>query len=157
METERLLAQLLCQYESTPGGLLPLLQAVQEDLGYIPSESIPGIAQVMNLSAAEVHGVISFYHDLKTSPVGRRVLQVCVAESCQAAGGRALEKLAEEQLGIAFGETTGDGAVTLEKVYCLGNCACSPSVRIDNETYARLDVTKLQSLIETLSDGGGVS
>lgn len=153
METERLLAQLLCQYENTPGGLLPLLQAVQEDLGYIPPESVPGIAQVMNLSAAEVHGVISFYHDLKTAPGGRHTLQVCAAESCQAAGGKALEQLARETLGIEFGETTSDGAVTLEKVYCLGNCACSPSVRIDNETYARLDVTRLKILIANMGDG----
>ena len=153
METERLLAQLLCQYETTPGGLLPLLQAVQEDLGYIPPESVPGIAQVMNLSAAEVHGVISFYHDLKTVPGGRHTLQVCAAESCQAAGGRALEQLAKETLGIEFGETTADGAVTLEKVYCLGNCACSPSVRIDNETYARLDTARLKTLIANMGEG----
>ncbi|MEH6588070.1 MAG: formate dehydrogenase subunit gamma [Halioglobus sp.] len=153
METERLLAQLLCQYENIPGGLLPLLQAVQEDLGYIPPESVPGIAQVMNLSAAEVHGVISFYHDLKTAQGGRHTLQVCVAESCQAAGGRALEQLARETLGIEFGETTSDGAVTLEKVYCLGNCACSPSVRIDNETYARLDAARLKMLIASIDDG----
>ena len=106
METERLLAQLLCQFQDTPGGLLPLLQAVQEDLGYIPPESIPGIAEIMNLSAAEVHGVISFYHDLKTAPVGRHTLQVCAAESCQAAGGRALEAAAQEALAIEFGETT---------------------------------------------------
>ncbi len=157
MEIERLLAQLLCQYENTPGGLLPLLQAVQEDVGYIPAESIPGIAEVMNLSAAEVHGVISFYHDLKTSPGGQHTLQVCAAESCQAAGGRALQQAAQEQLGIGFGETTNDGSVTLEKVYCLGNCACSPSVRIDNETYARLDAKRLSALIANIGQGEGVS
>jgi formate dehydrogenase subunit gamma len=157
LDTERLLAQLLCQYENTPGGLLPLLHAVQEDLGYVPPESIPAIAEVMNLSAAEVHGVISFYHDLKTSPVGRHTLQVCAAESCQAAGGRTLEHAAQEQLGIGFGETTDDGSVTLEKVYCLGNCACSPSVRIDNETYARLDATGLTALIANIGQGEGAS
>lgn len=154
METERLLAQLLCQFQDTPGGLLPLLQAVQEDLGYIPPESVPGIAEIMNLSAAEVHGVISFYHDLKTAPVGRHTLQVCAAESCQAAGGRALETAAQEALAIGFGETTADGHVTLEKVYCLGNCACSPSVRIDNETYARLDPDRLAKLITRLQAQG---
>ena len=157
METERLLAQLLSQYENTPGGLLPLLHAIQEDLGYIPPESIPSMAEVMNLSVAEVHGVISFYHDFKTSPGGRHTLQICAAESCQAAGGKALAQLAQEQLGIEFGETADDGSVTLEKVYCLGNCACSPSIRIDNETYARLDATRLKTLIETISDGGGAS
>lgn len=150
METERLLAQLLCQYQNTPGGLLPLLQDIQEDLGFIPPESIPGIAEVMNLSAAEVHGVVSFYHDFSTRPGARHCLQVCAAESCQAAGGRDLERVAMEALGVEFGEVTADGAVELKKVYCLGNCACSPSVRIDNETYARLDAAQLQALISDL-------
>ena len=150
METERLLAQLLCQYQNTPGGLLPLLQDIQEDLGFIPPESIPGIAEVMNLSAAEVHGVVSFYHDFSTRPGGRHCLQVCVAESCQAVGGRELARVARETLGVEFDEVTADGAVELKKVYCLGNCACSPSVRIDNETYARLDAAQLQVLIADL-------
>ncbi len=157
METERLLAQLLCQYQNTPGGLLPLLQDIQEDLGYIPPESIPGIAEVMNLSAAEVHGVVSFYHDFRTQPGARHCLQVCAAESCQAAGGRALAQVAREALGVEFDEITADGSVELKKVYCLGNCACSPSVRIDNETYARLDAAQLRTLIEDLVTGEGAA
>ena len=152
METEKLLAQLLCQYQDTPGGLLPLLQDIQEDLGYIPPQSIPAIAEVMNLSAAEVHGVISFYHDFKSAPGARHQLQVCVAESCQAAGSAALEQAAREMLGVDFGQVTDDGHIGLEKVFCLGNCACSPSVRIDNETYARLDADKLSSLITGLRE-----
>ncbi|WP_076002337.1 formate dehydrogenase subunit gamma [Pseudohalioglobus lutimaris] len=157
MDPERRLAQLLCQYQDIPGGVLPLLQAVQEDFGYIPGEAVPGIAGVMNLSAAEVHGVISFYHDLKTEPGGRHTLQVCRAESCQAVGGRELERRARELLGVDFGETTADGAVTLEAVYCLGNCACSPSVRVDNETWARVDATKLDSIIAGLRGNGPVA
>ena len=153
METERLLAQLLCQYQDTPGGLLPLLQDIQEDLGYIPLESIPGIAEVMNLSAAEVHGMVSFYHDFNTAPGARHTLQVCAAESCQASGGRELEQVARDTLGVNFGETTADGSIALKKVYCLGNCACSPSVRIDNETYARLDPGQLRTLISDLRVG----
>ncbi|TDG14223.1 formate dehydrogenase [Seongchinamella unica] len=145
-----MLAQLLCQYQDTPGGLLPLLQDIQEDLGYIPPESIPGIAEVMNLSAAEVHGVVSFYHDFSTRPGARHSLQVCAAESCQASGGLELEQVARDALGVNFGEVTDDGAVELKKVYCLGNCACSPSVRIDNETYARLDAGRLRALIAGL-------
>ena len=150
MESERLLAQLLCQYQDVPGGLLPLLHAVQEDFGYIPGEAVPGIAQVMNLSAAEVHGVISFYHDFRTEPGGRHTLQVCRDESCQASGGRELERQARDILGVDFGETSADGAVTLEAVYCLGNCACSPSVRVGNETWARVDAAKLDSIIAGL-------
>lgn len=153
MEIERLLAQLLCQYQDTPGGLLPLLQDIQEDLGYIPPEAIPGIAEVMNLSAAEVHGVVSFYHDFRTSPGARHSLQVCVAESCQASGSGELVQAAKEALGVEFGEISADGLVELKKVYCLGNCACSPSVRIDNETYARLDPERLRTLIAGLRPG----
>ncbi|WP_262500793.1 formate dehydrogenase subunit gamma [Pseudohalioglobus sediminis] len=153
MDTERLLAQLLCQYQDTPGGLLPLLQAIQEDLGYIPGEAVPAIARVMNCSAAEVHGVISFYHDLRTAPGGRHTLQVCRAESCQATGGRELEACARDLLGVDFGNTTADGVITLESVYCLGNCACSPSVRLDNDTYARVDREGLAGLIASLRQG----
>ena len=149
------MAPLLEVYRSQPGGLLPLLHAVQQALGYIPPEAIPDIARAMNLSRAEVHGVISFYHDLRTAPGGRHTLQVCRAESCQASGGRALEQQARETLGIAFGETTADGSVTLEAVYCLGNCACSPSVRIDNETYARVDALRLQDLLAEIRGGEG--
>ncbi len=157
MEIERLLAQLLCQYQDTPGGLLPLLQDIQEDLGYIPPEAIPGIAEVMNLSAAEVHGVVSFYHDFRTKPGARHNLQVCVAESCQASGSQELVQAARETLGVDFGEMTDDGLVELNKVYCLGNCACSPSVRIDNETYARLDAERLRTLIAGLEAGEGAA
>ena len=157
MEIERLLAQLLCQYQDTPGGLLPLLQDIQEDLGYIPPEAIPGIAEVMNLSAAEVHGVVSFYHDFRTKPGARHNLQVCVAESCQASGSQELVQAARETLGVDFGEMTDDGLVELNKVYCLGNCACSPSVRIDNETYARLDAERLRALIAGLEAGEGAA
>lgn len=155
MESERLLAQLLCQYQDMPGGLLPLLHAVQEDFGYIPGEAVPAIAQVMNLSAAEVHGVISFYHDFKTEPGGRSTLQVCLAESCQAAGGRELERHAKAALGVGFGETTADGSVTLEAVYCLGNCACSPSIRVGKKTWARVDTGKLDTIIAALRSSGG--
>ncbi len=150
METERLLAQLLCQYEHTPGALLPLLHAVQENLGYVPEVAVPAIARVLHLSAAEVRGVISFYHELRTEPGGRHSLQVCRAESCQATGGEALALYAQESLGIAFGETTADGSISLDAVYCLGNCACSPAVRIDDATFARVDARRLDELLAPL-------
>lgn len=145
---------LLRCYQNEAGGLLPLLVELKETLGYIPEADIPEIARAMNRSVAEVHGVISFYSDLKTEPGGRHLLQICRAESCQAMGGRTLEELACTELGVDFGETTADGAVTLEAVYCLGNCACSPAIRVDNETYARVDATQLKSLIATLRAAG---
>lgn len=145
---------LLRRYQNEAGGLLPLLLEIQAAQGFIPEADIPEIAQQMNRSVAEVRGVISFYSDLKTTPGGRHHLQICRAESCQAVGGRELEALAKTELGVDFGETTEDGAITLEAVYCLGNCACSPSVRTDNETHARVDASRLRSLITEMRDAG---
>ena len=152
MSTDQAIAPLLKHYRGQPGGLLPLLHAVQSELGYIPPERVPDIARAMNLSRAEVHGVISFYHDFRGAPAGRHTLQICRAEACQAMGSRALENHARRSLDIDFGETTADGAVTLEPVYCLGNCACSPSVRIDDCVHARVDPAKLDALLAQLDD-----
>lgn len=147
MPTDQTVAPLLEQYRSQAGGLLPLLHAVQRALGYIPPESIPDIALAMNISRAEVHGVVTFYHDFRSAPAGRHSLQICRAEACQSMGSRELEDHARRKLAVDFGETTADGAVTLEAVYCLGNCACSPSVRIDDSVHARVDPAKLDALL----------
>ena len=155
MDIERLLAQIIIRHQDTPGGLMPLLHDIQEDLGYIPRNSLPAIATAMNLSVAEVHGVISFYHDFRTEPGGRHTVQVCCAESCQAMGARELAQHACNTLGVNFGDTTDDGAITLERVYCLVNCACSPSVRIDDTLYARVDATRFDTLCRNLRDGEG--
>jgi len=150
VESDPLIAELLGEFKDASGGLLPLLHAIQSRIGYIPETNIPAIAATVNRSAAEIHGVVSFYHDLKSAPQGRHTLQICRAESCQATGGRELEQLARDVLGVEFGETTPDGTLTLEAVYCLGNCACSPSVRIDDATYARVDAARLQALIDDI-------
>jgi len=154
LETERLIAQMLLQHRDTPGGLLPLLQEIQETLGFVPPESVPAIAIAMNLSAAEVQGVLSFYHDFRTEPGGRHRLQVCLAESCQAVGARELAAHAVEHLGIAMGETTDDGSISLEPVYCLGNCACSPSMRVDDRLYARVDTALFDRVCQSLQGEG---
>ena len=154
MDNDSSITALLDQHRDTPGGLLPLLHAVQDELGYIPTEKVPAIANAMNLSRAEVHGVISFYHDFRTQPGGRHTLQICRAEACQAMGSRVLEAHAKDALGVDFGGTTADGAITLEPVYCLGNCACSPSVRIDDNVYARVDPSRLDELLAELGEGG---
>ena len=107
-----------------PGALLPILHAIQDDLGYVPEDSYPSIAQALNISIAEVHGVVSFYHHFRTHPVGKHVLHICRAESCKAMGADDLEAYAKKTLGIDFHQTTADGAITLEPIYCLGNCAC---------------------------------
>ena len=144
------IARCVEQYRDVPGGLLPLLHAVQHALGHIPAEAVPPIARALRLSRAEVHGVISFYQDLRTAPAGRHLLQICRAEACQAMGARMLEAHARARLGIDHGETTADGTITLEPVYCLGNCACSPSVRIDDEIHARVDASRLDALLTGL-------
>lgn len=137
-------------YSEQPGALLPILHAIQAELGFIPAAAIPQIALKLNLSRAEIHGVISFYHHFRTRPAGKHSVQLCGAEACQAVGARALETHAKQMLGIDFHETTADGAITLEAVYCLGNCACGPSLRIDDEIIGRVDTARFDALIDAL-------
>ena len=133
-----------------PGALLPILHAVQDKLGYIPPESLPLLAQGLNLSRAEVHGVVSFYHYFRSTPAGNHTIQICRAESCQAMGSRALESHAKTTLNIDFKQTTIDGDISLEPVYCLGNCACSPAIRIGDEVYGHVDTEKFDQLVSAL-------
>jgi formate dehydrogenase subunit gamma len=126
------------------------LHAIQGELGYVPESTVPAIATGLNLSRAEVHGVISFYHDFKTHPVGRHRVQICRAEACQSMGSRQLEAHAKQALGIDYHETTADGSISLEPVYCLGNCACSPSVRINDDIVARVDTARFDELVAKL-------
>ena len=151
---EGALATVIEQYRDVPGGLLPLLHDLQDALGYIPPEAVPSIARALHLSRAEVHGVISFYHDFRSEPGASHTLQICRAEACQAMGSRALEAHAKQRLGIDYGGTSADGAITLQAVYCLGNCACSPTVRIDDEIHARVDASRLDELLAELGAVG---
>ncbi|MDI5925842.1 formate dehydrogenase subunit gamma [Rhizobium leguminosarum] len=121
------------------GPLLPILHEVQQEFGYVPQEAMPIIAEELNLSRAEVHGVVTFYHDYRDHPAGRHVLKLCRAEACQSMGGDALAERVKALLGIDFHQTTLDGGVTLEPVYCLGLCACAPAVMLDGELYGRVD------------------
>jgi formate dehydrogenase subunit gamma len=130
-----------------PGALLPIFHALQDTFGCVADEAIRLVAEVMNLSRAEVYGVASFYHDFRRTPPGRRVLKLCRAESCQARGGDVLAERAQHQLGIRFGETTADGRVTLDAVYCLGLCALSPAAMLDGEVVARLDEPAVDALV----------
>ena len=127
---------------------MPLLQEIQAGLGHIPQESVGEIARGMGLSRAEVHGVISFYHDFHDQPGGRATIQLCRAEACQAVGSRQLEAHAKQRLGIDYGGTTADGRFSLDRVYCLGNCACGPSVRIGDDVFARVNAERFDQLLE---------
>lgn len=136
------------KFADVPGGLLPLLHEIQTAAGFIPRDCVVHIASGMGLSRAEVHGVISFYHDFHDRPRGERTIQLCRAEACQAMGSRNLEKHVKNRLGIEYGDTTPDGRFSLEPVYCLGNCACSPSIRIDDDVYARVDAARFDELLD---------
>lgn len=129
------------------GALLPILHAVQHEFGFVPKESIPVIAGALNLSRADVHGVVTFYHDFRDHPSGRHVLKLCRAEACQAAGGDRLAAHAREALGLDWHETSPDGATTLEPVYCLGLCSVAPAAMLDGALHGRLDDDALAGLL----------
>jgi len=142
-------AAVIGAHESTPGALLPILHAIQDRLGFIPPAAVPAIADGLNLSRAEVHGVITYYHHFREQPAGRRVVQVCRAEACQARGGEALAEHARRALGCEFHATSADGAVTLEPVYCLGHCAVGPNIAIDDRPHARMTPARFDTLLAT--------
>lgn len=132
------------------GALLPVLHSIQDKLGHVPKQAVPMIAQAMGLSRAEIHGVMSFYADFRSEPAGRNIIYLCRAEACQAMGARDLEQHVMDRLSIGYGETTADGLVTLEPVYCLGNCACTPSIRVNDDIHARVTAQKFDEIIDRL-------
>lgn len=144
-------SKIIAAHADVPGALLPVLHALQDAFGYIDKAAVPLIADALNLSRAEVSGVISFYHDFRDSPPGRHVLKICRAEACQSMGSDALLDHLERRLHTELGTTTADKRVSLEAVYCLGNCACSPAVMLDGELFGRVDAP----LIDRLIDGAG--
>ena len=140
----------LTRYETKRSAILPVLHAIQDEFGHVPEQAVPVIARGLNLSRAEVHGVITFYHHFRSHAPGRHVVQVCRAEACQAVGAVALEAHAKKCLGIDFHETTADGAVTLEAVYCLGNCAVGPSLRVDDDIVGRVTPARFDEIVAEL-------
>jgi formate dehydrogenase subunit gamma len=144
--------QALAEHKTRPGALLPILHSIQDAIGYVPTDAIPPIATALNLSRAEVHGVITFYHHFRPSPPGRHIVQLCRAEACQSMGSAALAEEIKAQLGIDFHQTSADGTVSLEAVYCLGNCACSPAVMIDGQLHGRVTAERFQQLLRTAEE-----
>jgi formate dehydrogenase subunit gamma len=130
------------------GALLPILHAVQDEYGYVPEEAVGIVAKVLNLSRAEVHGVVTFYHFFRTVAPGQHTVYVCRAEACQSMGARALEAYAQAKLKIGYHQTTADGRFSLEPVYCLGNCACSPAVMVDETVYGRVTPARLDEILK---------
>ena len=150
IEIEKIINSIATSVGDRPDALMPLLHAVQDRLGYIPAEAVPEIAQALNLSRAEVHGVISFYHDFRTAPAGRNIIRVCRAESCQAMGAVELAAHIQKRLGIEFGQTSADGAYTLEPVYCLGNCACSPAIVVGADIHGRVTPERFDEIFSAI-------
>lgn len=128
------------------GPLLPILHAVQEEFGFVPDDALPVIATALNISRAEVHGVVSFYHDYRRQPAGRHVLKLCQAEACQSMGSDRVAEMVRQALGVGMHETSADGAVTVEPVYCLGLCACAPAAMLDGEVIGRLDAAAVEEI-----------
>lgn len=145
-------AQIIEDKKTMPGALLPILHAIQDEIGWIPSDAVPDIADALNLSRAEVHGVISFYHYFLTSPPGKHVLYLCRAEACKAMGADHLEAHVKQTLGIDFHETSDDGLFTLEPIYCLGNCACSPSLMVHKNIHGRVTADRFDAIVNELKE-----
>jgi formate dehydrogenase subunit gamma len=151
LENLSTVAQILAAKQSLPGALLPVLHDIQDALGYIPPETVPAIAGALNLSRAEVHGVITYYHYFRQKPPGRHVVRVCRAEACQSVGSETLAAHVQSALACDFHATSADGAVTLEPVYCLGHCAVGPNIQIDETTlHARMTPEKFDRLLAEL-------
>jgi formate dehydrogenase subunit gamma len=148
---ENAVASIARSMRSIPGALMPILRRIQDELGWVPPGSIPIIADILNLSRAEVHGVVTFYHDFRHEPPGRNIIKVCRAESCQAMGANELADHIRRRLGCEFGKSSADGAYTLEAVYCLGNCACSPAVVINDELIGRTTAERFDAEIARLA------
>jgi formate dehydrogenase subunit gamma len=145
---EERIAGIVARLKEARGALLPILHAIQGEFGHVPPAAVPIVADGLNLSRAEVHGVISFYHYFRDTPPGRHTIHLCRAEACQAMNQRALEQHAKARLGIDFHQTTSDGAFTFEPVYCLGNCACPPSMLVDGELYGRVTLDRFDEIAE---------
>ncbi len=146
-EQREAICRIVADQKNRPGPLLEILHAIQNELGYVPRAAVPLVADGLNLSRAEVHGVVTFYHHFRDQPAGRHIVSVCRAESCQAMGAEALADHVRRRLGVGFNETTVDGRYTLEAVYCLGNCACSPAVMIDGHLHGRVTPARFDQLL----------
>ncbi|MCO4321505.1 formate dehydrogenase subunit gamma [Aliidiomarina quisquiliarum] len=149
--TPDLIKQEVSVLKHKPGALLPILHAIQDKVGYIPKDAVAIIAEELQQTRADVHGVISFYHHFRTEPAGSHIVEVCRAEACQAQGGREFERHVKQKLGVDYTQTSADREFTLAAVYCLGNCACGPSIRVNNAVYGRMNAQKFDQLADQLT------
>lgn len=139
--------EIIAGFSDTEGAALPMLHALQDEFGYLPDAALLAVAAALNLSRAEIHGIVSFYHDFRRAPAGKHVLKLCRAEACQSMGGEALARGALDRLGLDWGHTTHDNRLTVEATYCLGLCACAPAAMIDGRVVGRLDAETLDDVV----------
>jgi formate dehydrogenase subunit gamma len=151
-EHARVIGRVIEERREQAGALLPILHGIQDALGHVPPQSVTQIAAALNLSRADVHGVVSFYHYFRSTPPGRHTVHVCRAEACQSMGAEKLAAHARARLGIDFHQTTADGAVSLEPIYCLGNCACSPAMLVDDEVVGRVTAERFDEIVDALAE-----
>jgi len=142
--------EITAAHQEQRGALIPVLHAIQHELGYVDADDVPVVADALNLAVAEVHGVVTFYRDFRRAPAGRATVRICRAEACQAVGAEALAEHARTRLGVGFGETTSDGAVSLDEVFCLGNCALGPAVQVDGTLRGRVTPARLDAILGDL-------
>lgn len=146
--SEEEIREIVAGFTALEGPLLPMLHALQDSYGHIPAAAVPVLAELLNLGRAEIHGVVSFYHDFRDHPAGQHVLKICRAEACQSMGGNALADETLRKLGINWHGTTPDGRVTVEPVYCLGMCACAPAAMLDDKVVGRVDDARMDRLLQ---------
>ena len=151
VQTAQRIEEILQTHKGLEGALLPILHAVQAEFGYVPQDVLPIIAKGLNISRAEVHGVVSFYHDYREHPAGRHVIKLCRAEACQAMGADHVAAHVQKSLGIDWHETTADGAVTLDPIFCLGLCACGPAAMVDGKLIGRANTVRMDKIIGALT------
>ena len=140
-------SEILAAHDGMEGPLLPILHTIQAEFGHVPQSALPVIAEGMGITRAELHGVVSFYHDFREVPAGRQVVRLCRAEACQAMGGDRLAAAVQAELGLGWHDTSADGAVTLEPVFCLGLCACGPAAQVNGRMIGRADVARIVSAL----------
>lgn len=150
-DASSLVDRLVAEHGRKRDALLPILHAFQHEIGFIDDATVPLIATALNISRADVHGVVTFYHDFRRTPAGRHVVKLCRAESCQARGGVLIEAEATDRLGVKMGETRRDGAVTLEAVYCLGLCAIGPNALVDGRPVAKVNAAVLDRIADEVA------
>lgn len=143
--------EIIARHQALPGATLPILHALQENFGHVPDDAVPLLAEALNMTRAEIHGIITFYHDFRRAPPGRHVLRLCRAEACQAMGATALHENLLAGLALGWGQTSADGKVTVEPAYCLGLCACAPAALLDEVPLGRLNHAGIAATLEQLS------